>query len=426
MSGRAFALATGIRKCKDLSTMNQIPFGFTPGDGQNFDLNSLGAMLQQIGAMMQQAEGEGEENISWKTIHDSARNSISQKGDPSITENQKRSVRDAIELAQVWLDEVTGFPASNLNFGAWSKSEWLENTLPAWRPLIEPVAKGLAETMSSMSTDMQGLVGSEEVPAEMQQMLQPMLSMAKKMAAVSTGMQIGQGLAELSTEMLGASDISLPLAPNNTPSLLPNYITQFAKDYELPVSEVMMMCAVREAALCRLYSAQPWVGKELVDTIARYAAGISVDRNRIREVMQNVDPSDPQSMQELMAAGVFEPATTEAQQKALNHLEYMLAVIEGWVSFTSELVIEHRLENAGRLIETMNRRRASGGPAEKTFSNLVGLELRPRMIRDATVFWKYIHANRIESDSVWSHLDFLPDRDDLTNPALYVEKRTAE
>lgn len=406
--------------------MNQIPFGFTPGDGQNFDLNSLGAMLQQIGAMMQQAEGEGEENISWKTIHDSARNSISQKGDPSITENQKNSVRDAIALAQVWLDEATGFPASNLNFGAWSKSEWLENTLPAWRPLIEPVAKGLAETMSSMSSDMQGLVGGEEVPAEMQQMLQPMLEMAKKMAAVSTGMQIGQGLAELSTEMLGASDISLPLAPNNTPSLLPNYITQFAKDYELPVSEVMMMCAVRESALCRLYSAQPWVGQELVDTISRYAAGISVDKQRIREVMQSVDPSNPESMQELMATGVFEPATTEAQQKALNHLEFMLALIEGWVSFTAELVIANRLANANRLIETMNRRRASGGPAEKTFANLVGLELRPRLIRDATVFWKYIHTNRVEPNSVWAHLDFLPDREDLINPALYVAKRTAE
>lgn len=406
--------------------MNQIPFGFTPGDGQNFDLNSLGAMLQQIGAMMQQAEGEGDENISWKTIHDSARNSISQKGDPSITENQKTSVRDAISLAQVWLDEATAFPASNLNYGAWSKSEWLENTLPAWRPLIEPVAKGLAETMSSMSTDMQGLVGNEEVPAEMQKMLQPMFEMAKKMAAVSTGMQIGQGLAELSTEMLGASDISLPLAPNNTPSLLPNYITKFAADYELPVSEVMMMCAVREAALCRLYAAQPWVGKELVETVARYAAGISIDKDRIREVMENVDPSNPESMQELMAAGVFEPATTEAQQKALNHLEFMLALIEGWVSYTSELVIENRLENAGRLIETMNRRRASGGPAEKTFSNLVGLELRPRLIRDATTFWKYIHANRVEINSVWSHLDFLPDRDDLGNPSLYVEKRTAE
>ncbi len=406
--------------------MNQIPFGFTPGDGQNFDLNSLGAMLQQIGAMMQNATGETEENISWKTIHDSARNAISQKGDPSITENQKNSVRDAVALAQVWLDEATAFPASNLNYGAWSKSEWLENTLPAWRPLIEPVAKGLAETMSAMSTDMQGLVGTSEVPAEMQNMLQPMLDMAKKMAAVSTGMQIGQGLAELSTEMLGASDISLPLAPSNTPSLMPNYITQFAKDYELPVSEVMMMCAVREAALCRLYSAQEWVGKELVDTIARYAAGISIDKERIREVMQSVDPSNPESMQELMATGVFEPATTDAQQKALNHLEFILALIEGWVSFTAELVIANRLENAGRLIETMNRRRASGGPAEKTFSNLVGLELRPRLIRDATTFWKYIHANRIEINSVWTHLDFLPDRDDLINPALYVEKRTTE
>ena len=406
--------------------MNKIPFGFTPGDGQNFDLNSLGAMLQQIGAMMQQAEGEGEENISWKTIHDSARNAIAQKGDPSITENQKASVRDAVSLAQVWLDEVTDFPASNSGSSAWSKSEWLENTLPAWRPLIEPVAKGLAETMASMSTDMQGLVGEEEVPAEMQQMLKPMLEMAKKMAAVSTGMQIGQGLAELSTGMLGASDISLPLAPNNTPSLMPNYITEFAKDYELPVSEVMMMCAVREAALCRLYAAEPWVGKELVDTIARYASGISVDKDRIREVMQSVDPSNPESMQELMASGVFEPATSEAQQRALNHLEFMLALIEGWVSALTERVISSRLENSDRLVETMNRRRVSGGPAEKTFSNLVGLELRPRLVRDATTFWKYLESNRIDLSSVWAHIDFLPDSEDLINPSIYVEKRLSE
>lgn len=406
--------------------MNQIPFGFTPGDGQNFDLNSLGAMLQQIGAMMQNAENESDENVSWKIIHDSARNAISSKGDPSIAESQKKAVQDAVSLAQVWLDEATGFPSTGVNAGAWSKSEWLENTLPAWRPLIEPIAKGLADTMSSMSTDMQGLVGSEEVPAEMQQMLQPMLQMAKKMAAVSTGMQIGQGLAELSTEMLGASDICLPLAPNNTPSLLPNYIAKFAADYELPVSEVMMLCAVREAALCRLYAAQPWVGKELVATISKYASGISIDKDRIREVMQSVDPSNPESMQELMASGVFEPATTEVQTRALNHLEFLLALIEGWVSATTEAVISTRLASAPRLIETMNRRRASGGPAEKTFSNLVGLELRPRLVRDATTFWKYVASNRIDINSIWAHPDFLPDSDDLVNPSLYVEKRLSE
>ena len=72
----------------------------------------------------------------------------------------------------------------------------------------------------------------------------------------------------------------------------------------------------------------------------------------------------------------------------------------------------------------MRRRRATGGPAEQTFATLVGLELRPRRLRDAATVWgamgqRYGNADR---DKLWSHPDLLPTSDDLDEPLDFVAR----
>jgi uncharacterized protein (DUF2342 family) len=81
------------------------------------------------------------------------------------------------------------------------------------------------------------------------------------------------------------------------------------------------------------------------------------------------------------------------------------------------------LTNASALNETFLRRQMSGGPASKTFANLVGLELRPRMLRDTKELWKLIDSKlgMEKRDWVWSHPDFCPSADDLTDPDKYLE-----
>ena len=58
----------------------------------------------------------------------------------------------------------------------------------------------------------------------------------------------------------------------------------------------------------------------------------------------------------------------------------------------------------------LRRRRATGGPAEQTFATLVGLELRPRKMREATVLWEQLtEAVGMDArDAVWAHPDLLP------------------
>jgi putative hydrolase len=407
--------------------MNQIPFGFTPdnGDGKPFDMSSLGAMLEQLGAMMQRTDDlDANETVSWSTIEESARKAISSSGDPSITPAQVKAVQDSVHMAQIWLDESTVLPISTTSAHAWSRTEWLLATLPQWKPLVNPVAEGLSSTVQSLTADGSELAGLENMPPELMTMMQPLMAMAKKMSAVTTGLQIGQGFAELSKEMLSAGDISVALTSDFVPALLPNHITDFAKSHEMPVSEVMVFVAVREAAIQRLFSHHAWLRTEVADSIARYARGISIDQEHIKDAMSSIDPTNPESMQQLMSSGIFQTPTTPEQQSALNALELTLAIVEGWVTHVASQAIGNRLASAAALVETFNRRRASGGPAEKAFANLVGLELRPRLVRDAISFWASLTETLgiDERDAILNHPDFLPSAEDLTDPASFITR----
>ena len=104
--------------------------------------------------------------------------------------------------------------------------------------------------------------------------------------------------------------------------------------------------------------------------------------------MGRIDPTDPESMQRRsQLEGIFTPDDTPAQKAALARLETALALVEGWVCHVVDRAAGDRLPDVGRLAETFRRRRAAGGPAEQTFAALVGLELRPRRLREATALW---------------------------------------
>jgi uncharacterized protein (DUF2342 family) len=74
------------------------------------------------------------------------------------------------------------------------------------------------------------------------------------------------------------------------------------------------------------------------------------------------------------------------------------------------------------LAEAVRRARATGGPAEETFATLVGLELRPRRMRDAANLWAALRdARGIDGrDAVWSHPDLIPTSADLDDPLGFV------
>ncbi|WP_456320289.1 zinc-dependent metalloprotease, partial [Mycobacterium marinum] len=62
--------------------------------------------------------------------------------------------------------------------------------------------------------------------------------------------------------------------------------------------------------------------------------------------------------------------------------------------------------------------------AEQTFTTLVGLELRPRKLREAAALWDRLTqgAGIDARDAVWQHPDLLPSIEDLDDPAAFIDR----
>ncbi|HVQ48863.1 MAG TPA: zinc-dependent metalloprotease, partial [Mycobacterium sp.] len=99
-------------------------------------------------------------------------------------------------------------------------------------------------------------------------------------------------------------------------------------------------------------------------------------------------------------------------------------LIEGWVETVVADALGDRIPGTSALRETLRRRRATGGPAEQTFATLVGLELRPRKLREAAVLWERLTqaVGADARDAVWQHPDLLPSAEDLDEPAGFIDR----
>ncbi|WP_275693212.1 zinc-dependent metalloprotease [Nocardioides sp. TF02-7] len=175
----------------------------------------------------------------------------------------------------------------------------------------------------------------------------------------------------------------------------------------------------------------PWLRDHLVGAVTDYAKGIELNvqemQQRVEEQLRGINPMDPQAMQSLLEGGLFEPPASPAQEAALSRLEIALALVEGWVDEVVGQATEERMPAATKLREAVRRRRAAGGPAEQTFSSLVGLEMRPRRLRDASTLWGALRTRSgIEArDGVWMHPDLLPTASDLDDPLSFRADATA-
>jgi putative hydrolase len=232
----------------------------------------------------------------------------------------------------------------------------------------------------------------------------------------------------ISRDVFGFTDPGLPVGGKGAHALLPGAVAAFASGISVPLDEVRLFLAAREAAHSRLFSHVPWLVDHLFGAVETYASGITIDMSRLEEAVRSVDPNDPESLRQAMTGGVFDLELSPAQRAALSRLETALALVEGWVDVVTAQAVARNLPDVEALREMILRRRAEGGPSEKTFATLVGLELRPRRARDATRLWTTIteRVGPVERDTIWSHPDFIPTAEDLSAPDSFFDRRQAQ
>ncbi|QIG43926.1 zinc-dependent metalloprotease [Nocardioides anomalus] len=389
-----------------------------PGGAGGQGMPDLNQLFGQLQSMLQPYDGP----LNWDVAVDLARKTVAQSPDPSPTSAQQAAVADALQLADHWLDATTSFPSGVTTTAAWSRAEWVVGTLDVWKVLVEPVAR---QSVGALST---------ALPEEARAQAGPLLGILGRAIGMLLANQVGSGIGALAGEVLSVSDVGVPLAPAGRATLVPANVTAFAAGLDVPEQDVLLYLALREAAHQRLFAGVPWLREHLVGAVTAYAEGVDVNvegiQQRVEEQMRGIDPAqlgNPEAMQQLLEGGMFEMPDTPAQKAALSRLETTLALVEGWVDEVVGQATEGRMPTAAKLQEAVRRRRAEGGPAEKTFATLVGLELRPRRLRDASTLWGSLRTRQgVEArDGVWMHPDLLPTEADLDDPLGFREGATA-
>ncbi|TGO06162.1 zinc-dependent metalloprotease [Serinibacter arcticus] len=400
--------------------------GFDPAQmaqaaGLPGDAAGMQAMMAQMQRMMAGSDGQ---SVNWSLAHDIARQTAHQGGDPSVTAAESARTVSALSVADLWLDAATDLPPAGGARSAWSRAQWVEATLETWKRLTGPVASSVSDALATVLTSGDGALGGLPEGFGGPGAGDP-AAMLRGLGGSVFGLQVGQAAGTLAREVFGSSDTGLPLLEGPGTALVPSNVAAFADGLDAGAEEVLAFLAVRESAHARLYAHVPWLRAHILGLVEEYARGISIDLERMEESVRSIDPSDPDALRAALSGGVFAPEVSAEQAGALERLETALALVEGWVEDVTARTVAPHLPHGVPLREMMRRRRAAGGPAEHVFSTLVGLQLRPRRLREAATLMASLVADGGPEarDAIWVHPDLLPGAEDLDSPTTFVARR---
>lgn len=386
------------------------------GPEQLEQLRSMGvdpAMMQQILRQMQSAfaaGGDGE--IDWSATRTQALH-LANKDGHGISVDDRQDFSHAFALATLWLSESTAISELSSQPRALTRGAWVEATLPVWQELAAPVATSIADALTAAL--------QAQAPEDMQSMIAGAGRIMRTVGGSLFAAQLGAVVGRLSLEVVSGADVGIPLLPDGEAAILPQNFADFGRDLDIDTDQLALWLATRELAHARLFRHARWLRLHVISQVTDFARGIHVDTAALEDLASRFDPSDPEELRRALESGALLPQRSEAQSAALGRLEHLLATIEGWVDVVAADATT-RLPSADKIGEAVRRRRAVGGPAEQAMASLVGLELRPRRLREAAAMWRAITdaVGRDARDALWDYPDLMPTPADIDDPSRLI------
>ena len=428
-------------------------FGFLPNEGQpNFeallkqfsemgiDSGALAGAKSFLENMGGSKTGSDQNLITVAALREIAKKIITAKGDLPVGTADQQRLNQSLEIANTWLDTEILFPSTTApTQSAWAKREWLDESVAGWQQLIEPLAVGMADALanvissSTSSLPIEFTGDTNQTPQQQEAMKAMLARLLRGFMGTLIATQLGQGIGLLANSITGANDVAIPLLKADSGShLIPQNVNEWADGLGIDLEQVTIYLSLREAAAARLFANTTWLNTYLKDAIISYGKGITIDVDSItrqaEEAMSSgeIDINNPQSINLALNAGLFTPQQTPAQELALTKLEMALALIEGWIDHVISEVAGNRIPAFNALIENSRRRRATNSPMQQLFANLLGVEVSPRKMREASAFWSEVKNIKGSDgrDKCWDDPAFLPMPDDLADVKAFLNSVT--
>ncbi|MCL2489122.1 MAG: zinc-dependent metalloprotease [Propionibacteriaceae bacterium] len=396
---------------------------FMGPDGR-LDMNKLMGGMRE--ALSRVPGGSDPSGLNWKATATAINRLVGEAGPELTSALMPGDVADSFGLANRWLDEAMAFDGDTLQLELWPRTRWVERTTDQWRSMSAPIVASLGDALVAMATE-----NASEIP-ELAPLAELMAPMMRTTAGEFFSTRLAKTIADLACSTLSGTDAALPLVPASTVALLPGNIAAFTAGLSAPQTDVTVYLLARECARQRLFAATPWLGPQIMALIEHYARELTIDASVLREgfdvdAMNSMTPARLAEISSQIEDRLFRPAATEEQKAILTRLETLICLVEGWVDHVVAQAAGAWLKTGPALAETLIRRRAVGGPAERALTSLLGITLSSRRVRDAANLWAAVEHDRgiKDRDALWSHPDILPQAEDLDDVMGFVARTSA-
>lgn len=336
----------------------------------------------------------------------------------TVSAEEGELARRAISEANLWLDTACSFDPASGDMHLLTRAGWVEATLNAWARFAAPVAQSMNTALASVIGERFGdSFGGEvsgmfagPIPIPLPDGMKDPTQLMRLLGNTSFAMQLGHAAGDLSHEVRGSFDQGIALLSNPAGALIVQNAVAYAESLQIDTQEALSFLALQEAAHARLFVAVPWLMPRFEALIGKYARGIAIDLDAMEEQLREATAMDPESISGAVNITKVAVEDTPEQRQALSGLENLLALVEGWVDCVTWKAGMAHVPHIEQLREMLRRERAVGGPAQRTFESLLGLDLRPKRVREAAALWERLGVQEggTQCDSHWSHPDMLP------------------
>jgi putative hydrolase len=409
-----------------------------PGAGGNFLEQLLGDLLKMMGA--------GSSSGARIELARSLAHGVATGGEAegNVDPVERIQLEELVRVAELHVTEITGLAATPagtaLEISAVRPGAWAWSTIEDWRFLLDAISDSGAPAISGQGPasgtgpppggpqpPVFGFAGGAagmgadegddpgELLARWMSTLGPMLG----------AMQLGSAVGHLARTTMGQYELPIPRPSPSRLLIVPGAIDRFAEDWSLPPDEVRLWVCLREVTSHAVLS-RPHVAARLRELFAAVVTGMAGDTTALVDRLGGMDPSDPESLQSLLA----DPEALMAQEpsperaRAEEQLMAVTVALSGYVEHILDLAASRLLGGRGALTEAWRRRQVAREPAERSAELMVGLDLGPAQIDRGVAFVDGVvsRAGEAELARLWERASNLPTPAEIEAPGLWLER----
>ena len=347
--------------------------------------------------------------------------------EPNIDPLVRIRFEELARVAELHVADATGLSTSatgrSVTVRPVTRAEFATTTLEAYRPLFEQLAAslqrigvaGVDDDESDASADDAAAAGMSELLGGLTQVMAPMM----------LGMQLGMMVGHLARRSLGQYDLPLPRPAIDELLALAANADEFAKDWSLPPDDVRLWLCL-DVITHHAVMTRPHVRERLGELLSEYAGAFQPDPAGLEEKLGDVDPSDPESLQQLFGdpENFFGTIESDEQRRVKRDLEALTSVIEGYVDNVMDRVGTKLIGSYGPLTEALRRRRVERNDGDRFVERLFGLELGQKQYDKGAAFVDGL-VERVGDEALarlWAGRRELPTPAEIEAPGLYWER----